>query len=72
MFWIFLVALCILIMGVVQLAFPAFVRNVDRGYNEINGIQTEQGESYEVGRVVRGIVFIVIGAVLMVLVVAFG
>lgn len=60
-----LLGLIVMGAGVVRLAFPQITRGLDRFSNELEGVETRQGELYELGRVISGGAMIVGGLLIM-------
>lgn len=49
------------LMGIIQIVFPDFVWRVDKAFHEMNGVTPQRSDAWDLGRVVRGIVFILVG-----------
>lgn len=62
---IVLLGLVLIGAGIVRLAFPQITRSLDRFSNEIEGVETRQGELYELGRLISGGAMIVAGIVVL-------
>lgn len=63
MFWGFLVSLFALGMGVMMLKFPDAYRSWNKFGNDLEGVRTEHGETFELGRMFGGAVLILVGVV---------
>ena len=58
---IVLIGIVIIGLGVVQLVFRDFTWKVDKTWHEMNGAMPRQSDAWDMGRVVRGIFFILAG-----------
>lgn len=61
-----LLGLIMIAVGIVRLAWPGVARSMDRFSNEWDGVQTKQGGTYEVGRMVSGVALIIAGFVVLI------
>lgn len=66
-FLVFLAVLGMIGVGVMMLAFPDAYRAWVKFGNDWEGVKTEQGELFEVRRVLGGVVLIITGIFLLVL-----
>ena len=52
-----------ILVGIVALAFPDLTRSWDRFKNNWEGVQTNQGSTYEAGRIFSAVMSVVVGVV---------
>ena len=55
------IGLAILAIGIVQFVAPDFVWKIDKTFNEMHGQKSRRSETWDFGRVLRGVVFTLIG-----------
>lgn len=60
-----LAGLIVIVLGGVMLAFPDFIRSWDRFKNDLDGVETKQGQLYEANRMIGGVVLIIMGIFLI-------
>lgn len=63
---LFFLGIVLIALGIVRLVFPNIVRSMDRFWNDWQGVQTKQGEAYELGRIISGIVMIITGFIIVI------
>lgn len=61
----FLIGFLLIALGIVFLAFPDFMRSMNRLGNDMEGVETKHGPAYEANRIISGVILIIGGIVTM-------
>lgn len=67
MFMVVVTGVLLIVAGIAMLLMPNMTRKLDRLDNSLRGRQSYQGDAYEVGRVLRAVVFIGAGIAILML-----